>query len=136
VSYSHVIHTIKALPLVIPKLREKIITGLNKGPVVASLKRETRSVQANALLWARLTDISQQVVWNGEKLSPEEWKHVLTAGLKKQKAVQGIDGGFVILGASTSKMDKREFSELLELALFFGDSQQVKWRDTRYEDAY
>lgn len=76
-----------------------------------------------------LTDISQQVVWHGAKLHPDEWKDVLTAGLKKQRAVPNIDGdGFVILGARTSRMSKRDMSELMELMEAFGAQQGVRFR--------
>jgi hypothetical protein len=76
-----------------------------------------------------LTDISKQVEWYGQKLIPEEWKDVLTAGLKKQRAVPGIDGGFVILGAHTSLMSTRDLSELVELAYAFGAEHDVKWTE-------
>ena len=61
-------------------------------------KPEKRSSAQNRLMWAALSDISRQVDWYGEKLSPEDWKHVLSASLKKQRAVPGLDGGFVELG--------------------------------------
>jgi len=89
------------------------------------IKREKRSNEQNRLMWAALSDISRQVDWYGEKLSPEDWKHVLSASLKKQRAVPGLDGGFVVLGLSTSKMSKDEMSELLELALAFGAQKGV-----------
>lgn len=88
-------------------------------------KPEKRSNAQNRLMWAALSDISRQVDWYGEKLSPEDWKHVLSASLKKQRAVPGLDGGFVVLGLSTSKMSKDEMSELLELALAFGAQKGV-----------
>lgn len=103
--------------------------GLKGGPVLITLGREKRNADQNAKLWAMLTDISRQVDWYGEKLSPEDWKHVFTAGLKKQKAVPGIDGGFVVLGISTSKMKKGEFSELIELIYAFGAEREVRWSE-------
>jgi hypothetical protein len=112
---------------------EKALFLLDFKPIVITISGEKRNAQMNALLWARLTDISRQVEWYGQKLSPEDWKHVMTAGLKKQRAVPGIEGGFVVLGLSTSKMKKAEFSELLDLIQYFGDSQGVKWSDNRYE---
>ncbi len=53
----------------------------------------------------------------------------MTAGLKKQKAVPGIDGGFVVVGGSTSKMTKSEFSDLLELIYSFGAERGVEWKE-------
>jgi hypothetical protein len=79
-------------------------------------------------MWANLEDIAQQVIWYGQKLDKQEWKDVLTAGLKKQKIVPGIEGGFVVIGARTSKMSIAEMNELIELATMFGTQQGVKFR--------
>jgi cobyric acid synthase len=68
------------------------------------------------------------VVWYGVKLTKDEWKDVLTAALKKQKVVPGIEGGFVVLGARTSKMTVPEMTELIELSTAFGTQQGVKFR--------
>jgi len=66
--------------------------------VVVSEYEPTRTLDQNALMWARLTEISEQLEWpvDGklERLEPEEWKDVLTAGLRKhQRVAAGIDGG-------------------------------------------
>ena len=87
-----------------------------------------RSLEQNRLMWANLEDIAQQVVWYGQKLDKQEWKDVLTAGLKKQKIVPGIEGGFVVIGARTSKMTIAEMNELIELSTMFGAQQVVKFR--------
>lgn len=83
--------------------------------LVLEVRPETRSDAQNRRLWAMLRDISQQVDWYGQKLTDEEWKDVFTASLKKQKAVPGLDGGFVVCGQRTSKMTKAEMAELQEL---------------------
>lgn len=93
--------------------------------MVLELRKETRSLKQNARLWAMLTDISQQVVWYGRKLSPDDWKHILSASLKKQDVVPGIDGGFVVLGLSTSKMSKAEMCDMQTLMEAFGAQQGV-----------
>jgi len=87
-----------------------------------------RSLEQNRLMWANLEDIAQQVIWHGVKLDKQEWKDVLTAGLKKQKIVPGIEGGFVVIGARTSKMSIAEMTELIELSSMFGAQQGVKFR--------
>ena len=108
---------------------ELVNRGLQSGPVVITLSRPKRSNQANALMWALLTEISQQVEWYGQKLSPEDWKNVCTASLSQQQAVPGIDGGVVMIGLSTSQMNKAEFSELIELIYAFGAQQSVTFSD-------
>ncbi|WP_217806133.1 recombination protein NinB [Chromobacterium violaceum] len=87
-----------------------------------------RNLSQNAAMWAALTDISEQLDWYGNKLTPEEWKDLLTASLRRTKAVPNIDGsGFVILGQRTSDMSIREMGELLELIHAFGAEKGVKF---------
>lgn len=91
------------------------------------IRAEKRSDPQNRRMWAMLTEVSRQVDWYGQKLEPEEWKDVLTAALKKQRAVPGIDGGFVILGQRTSKMSKADMSELQTLIEAFGAEKGVQF---------
>lgn len=95
--------------------------------LIVEVKEATRSTEQNARMWAMLSEVSNQVVWHGRKLTPEEWKHVFTASLKRQDVVPGLDGGFVVLGQSTSKMGVREMGELMELISAFGAQQGVKF---------
>jgi hypothetical protein len=103
--------------------------ALPAGPVVVTLGREKRSAEQNARLWAMLTDVSNQVEWHGARMSPEDWKHIFTAAQHQQRLVPGIDGGFVALGRSTSRMDKGELSELMELIAAFGVDNGVEFHD-------
>jgi hypothetical protein len=107
-----------------PLIKASIIAGHR---MMIEVKQETRSLEQNSRLWAMLTDLSKQVNWYGRKLTPEEWKHVMTAALTKQDVVPGIDGGFVVLGKSTSKMTKGEMSELQTLIEAFGAQQGVRF---------
>jgi hypothetical protein len=94
------------------------------------VKPETRTTAQNSRMWAMLAEVSRQVNWHGQKLSAEDWKHVFTASLKKQRVAPGLDGGFVVLGQSTSKMTKADFSELMELIAAFGAQQGVEFAET------
>jgi hypothetical protein len=114
-----------------PVLKSMLMAGQR---VVVEIKPETRTLAQNARLWAMLTDVAKQVNWYGRKLSQEEWKHVFTASLAKQNVVPGIDGGFVVLGKSTSKMTKPEMSELQQLIEAFGAQQGVRFTAQEYVD--
>ena len=70
-------------------------------------------------MWLRLTDISRQMDWYGKRHTPTEWKDIFTAALRKAEVVPGIDGGFVVLGQSTSDMGVEEMTSLLELIAAF-----------------
>jgi hypothetical protein len=101
---------------------------VNGNHVVLEAKPKTRSLEQNARLWAMLSDISEQVVWHGRKLTADEWKHVFSAALKKQDVVPSIDGGFVVLGQSTSKMTVKEMCDMQELMTAFAAERNVKFR--------
>ncbi len=81
-------------------------------------------------MWARLTEIAQQVDWYGQKLSAEDWKDVFSASLRKARVVPGIDPGtYVPLGMRTSDMTKEEMGNLLELVDAFAAERSVVFRD-------
>lgn len=93
-----------------------------------------RTLPQNALLWVRLTEISRQVEWYGQKLVPDDWKDMFTASLRKARVVPGLDpGSFVLLGLHTSDMGKDEMGALLDLidafaaerGVTFGDAQEA-----------
>ena len=107
-----------------PQLKSALMAGK---PMLVEIKPATRSLEQNARLWAMLTDISRQVDWYGRKLTPDEWKHVFSAALKKQDVVPGLNGGFVVLGLSTSKMTKAEMCDLQTLMEAFGAEREVRF---------
>lgn len=97
---------------------------------------DPRALELNSAMWARLSDIAAQVPWpvffDGRmdvvKLSAEEWKDVLSAGLEKsQRMAAGIEGGYVLLGKRTSKFSNKKMELLLELIKMFGDKHEVRW---------
>tara|TARA_R110000868_G_scaffold383849_1_gene651152 strand:- start:368 stop:766 length:399 start_codon:yes stop_codon:yes gene_type:complete len=96
---------------------------------LVDIRKEIRTPEQNKLMWAALTDISKQVEWHGRFLTAENWKDVLSAALVKADVVPGIDGGFVVLGQRTSKMNKEQFGELVDLIYAFGSQNGVHWSD-------
>lgn len=87
----------------------------------------TRTLEQNAHLWALLHDIAEQVEWYGVKLSAEDWKDLATAALRKARIVPGIDGGFVAVGLRTSKMTRKEMTDLIDFLYAFGIERGVKF---------
>ena len=108
--------------------------GLAGGKVIMRLGRERRSLDQNAKLWPMLTDVAKKVEWvkDGERcfMNADEWKDLFTASLKKQSMAPGIEGGMVVLGMRTSRMNKALFSQLIELIYAFGAERGVEWSDT------
>ncbi|MCG8990858.1 recombination protein NinB [Laribacter hongkongensis] len=90
--------------------------------------KSQRSSQANALMWVRLSELEEQTDWHGIRLTAEEWKDLLSAGLVASKVVPNIDGtGFVIVGQRTSKMSVKQMNELIVLIEAFGAERGVRF---------
>ena len=107
----------------------RLVQGVSPGSRF-EVKAPRRSNDQNAKLWAMLTDVSNQVEWYGRKLSPTDWKCVMTSGLRKALVVPDMEGtGFVMLGLHTSDMTKAEMTDLIELMFKFGAEQNVVWTD-------
>ena len=96
-------------------------------PMSVSVNDEKRSDASNRRMWAMLRDIAKQVEWYGQKLKDEDWKHILSASVEKQRAVPGLDGGFVVLGLSTRKQSQKWFSDMFEVMEAFAAERGVKW---------
>lgn len=117
---------------------ERAIRWISQAPPGTRLefKAPRRSVDQNALMWARLTEIAVQVEWYGQKLTAEDWKDVLSASLRKARVVPGIDPGtFVPLGMRTSDMTKEEMGNLLDLIDAFAAERGVVFHDDKSEAA-
>ena len=93
-----------------------------------------RSDEQNRMMWSLLGDIAAQVMWpvDGElvNLDKEDWKIICCAGLKRhQRIAKGLDGGFVLLGLSTRKLNKSEMGDLLTIIIAFGIERNVVWSE-------
>lgn len=121
--------------LAYPTDRKRAHAWIEKAPVNTRLTFQApkRTLPQNDALWAALTDVSIQVPWHGQKLTPDDWKSIFTAALKRElRMVPNLDGdGFVLLGASTSDMSRGELSDLLELIKAKGAEWGVVWSEPK-----
>lgn len=93
-------------------------------------KHAKRTTPQNDRMWAMLTDVSRQLPWHGQKLTPDDWKLIFLDGLKGEvRTVPNLDGnGFVSLRRS-SDLSKDEMSQLIELIAAFGVEHGVQFGD-------
>lgn len=118
--------------------RQRALEAVKSAPAGFSVTvaEPKRTSDQNAKLWCLLGDIAGQVEWYGKRLSTEDWKHVFSASLRKLTVVPNLDGtGFVALGLSTSRLSKREFSDLVDLIYAFGAERGVEWSEPEMEAA-
>lgn len=114
--------------------RRQAISWIQRAPINSrvELKAAKRSLPQNDRLWAMWTDISRQKTHHGAKLSPEDWKFLFLAALKRElRLVPNLDGdGFVALsGRSSSDLTKEEASDLIEVMLAWGAREGVIWSE-------
>ena len=124
--------TKRILKLTGPIAKQAACRYVNEAPEghIVTIAEPTRTLEANAKMWAMLAEIADQTDWHGIKLTADEFKDLLSAGLVKSKVVPNIEGnGFVILGQRTSKMSKREMGDLIELIPAFGVDRGVVFGD-------
>lgn len=117
-----------------PQAKQSAILAIQSVPLDQNLAvrivKKNRTLEQNSLLWALLTEVSEQVVWHGRKLTPENWKDMFSASLKKMDVVPNLDGdGFVILGQSTSRMTVSQLNDLIALIQAFGAENGVVFKD-------
>lgn len=110
--------------------REKARHWVDKAPMGTRVefRSSKRTIPQNDRMWAMLTILSEQLVWHGQRLSPDDWKLVMMDGLNREvRIVPSIDGrGFVNLGTSSSKMTKDEMVQLQDLIEAFAAQHGVK----------
>jgi hypothetical protein len=100
------------------------------------IKPPQRTVDQNSAMWPALTDVSEQHLHNGIKLSPADWRLVFLDAFWRMKGeelrlVPNLDGtGFVPLsGRSTSDLSVSEMSDYIELIKSTGASWGVQFHD-------
>ncbi len=92
-----------------------ILDDGHKVEVIAD--HETRTNEQNKAQWPILQAFADQLVWpvNGQmvKMTPEEWKDVLTAAFRQEvtRLAMGLNGGVVMLGQRTSKFKRHEWPQ-------------------------
>ncbi len=122
-----------------PIARQRAVSWIQKAPhgTRIEFKASKRSTDQNAKMWAMLTELATQLVWHGQKLTPDDWKLVMLDGLKRElRIVPNIHGnGFVNLGRSSSDLSKGEMADLIELILAFGAQHGVVFNEPERDAA-
>ena len=127
----YVVHTAFGLTTAVAELTRLVTQWLAGGPVqITVTELDKRTLAQNALMWALLADIAKAVTWHGMDLTADDWKEMISAVLNGQRSVPSIEGkGFVILGARTSKMTKKQMADMIEACYAFGAQNGIVWGD-------
>ena len=97
-----------------------------------------RTLSQNRKMWPMLTDIANQLDWNytrkgqwlHRKMPQNGWKAVLTAAFEQEtEMAEALDGGIVMIGASTSNYGVRKFADFIEFLYATGSERGVRWSE-------
>lgn len=88
-------------------------------------------------------DLSAQVVWHGNRLHKDDWRHMLAGTMKGWRMMPGIDRGegapgFIMLGGSSLALSKSQARDAITCGLQIGDdpaSQGLADKPVRWSDA-
>lgn len=110
-----------------PEARKRACEWIMKAPdgFRVTLQETKRTVPQNDRMWAMLAQVSTQLVWQGKRYSPEDWKDYFAHALNGGRWMPAEDGGMVPIGMSTSKLGKQEHSLLTEIIEGFAERNGV-----------
>lgn len=108
-----------------------------EGDVMAVLDEVKRTLDQNAAMWPALTDFAKQVAWpvtqrdgSTKQATADDMKDVLTAAFEEEsRMAPGLRGGFVMLGARTSKYGKKKMGDFLTFLRAEGNDRGVVWSE-------
>lgn len=96
---------------------------------VVTIKEASRSLDANAKLWAMISDISRAKP-EGRCHVPEVWKALFMQACGHQSRFEmGLDGQPFPVGFSSSRLTKRQFADLIETVYEYGARHGVVWSE-------
>ena len=113
---------------VIPRISQMINKGLFAGEVVCTLSRPLRTPKQNDKLHPLIRDVQTQVEWMG-LITEEEWRYFFSGIIQGQKPVPTPEGGIIMIGGSSRKLNKKQMSDCIEYIYAFGSERQVKWSE-------
>lgn len=109
---------------------EKALRSFQPGAAfVMEIREPTRSDEQNRALWSLLGQIQKaRPVHNGVQMDTETWKCLFMHALGREvRFVPTLDGSSMLpLGLRSSKLTKREFSDLIELILAWCAANEVE----------
>ena len=87
-------------------------------------------------------DLAAQLSWHGNRLTKDDWRHMLAGTMLGWRMMPAIDrgegaAGFIMLGGSSLNLSKSQAAEAITQALVIGDdpesqgitSPAVRWSD-------
>ena len=81
------------------------------------------------LLHAACGDLAEQVVWHGQRLSKDDWRHLIAGTVLGWRMLPAYDSGsggsgYIMLGGSSLSLSKEQCRDAIDMAFHIGDDPQ------------
>ena len=88
--------------------------------------REMLTEEQRRLFNAACGDLARCLSWHGNRLTKDDWRHLISGTVLGWRMIPGIDRGegapgFVMLGGSSLDLRKADCTEAITLAFHIGD---------------
>lgn len=102
--------------------------------------REALTEQQRKILNAACGDLAAQIDWHGNRLSKDDWRHMIAGTILGWRMMPAIDrgegaAGFIMLGGSSLNLSKEQCIDAITMAFCLGDdpsSQGLKSPPVRW----
>lgn len=114
-----------------PRSRALACDLIQRAPMLAvvNIREATRTGEQNAKLWAMLSDVSRAKPM-GRRHTPDVWKALFMHACGHAVAFEaGLSGEPFPIGFRSSRLTKRQMSDLIEFIMAWGSEQGVNWSD-------
>ena len=102
--------------------------------------QEMLTEQQRKILNAACGDLAGQIVWHGNRMDKDDWRHFIAGTVLGWRMMPGYDAGtgapgFIMLGGSSLKLTKKQCIDAITMAFHIGDdpeSQGLKSAPVRW----
>jgi hypothetical protein len=96
---------------------------------VVTVSAPKRTDDQNAKMWAMLSDVSRAKP-DGKRHTPDMWKALFMKACGHEvQFVEGIDGEPFPVGFRSSRLSKKQMSDLIEFVYAYGTQRGVVWSE-------
>lgn len=109
----------------------KRLIDLAPADAVVNVREAKRTLDQNALMWVLLSDVSRAKPQD-RRHTPEVWKSLfMNACGHHVQFLEGLDGNPFPSGFSTSRLTKKQMTDLIELIFSWGSENGVQWSEPK-----
>jgi hypothetical protein len=116
--------------------RQRAVNAVLKAPdgFVCIVDEPKRTIDQNSRLWALLSDVAMSKP-QGRMHTPEEWKCIFMSACGWEVAfLPGLEGRFLPYGYRSSKLTKKQMTDLQDFIQAWGDENGVKWSEPKQQE--